>query len=486
MRRLALVAVALLVVLAGCSGPFGGNGPSSATETPGPEDTGPPEPTADPIGWHDGYWHNESLAIDHSDGLNESELDAVVSRSMARVEYLREREFDEDVAVEIISREDLNDRFEQDDHPTDFRTFDNGKFEALFMVGSDTDSLQVQQENAGASILGFYEPDNDTIKMVAEDGTLRIDDETTLGHELEHALQDQLWNLSAITAETRDSFNGKNSLVEGDASLLDSMYGERCGAEWECLSTGNDGLSQSDLHYGIYFMEFFRYADGEVFVTHHYDRGGWDAVDAMFEAPPDTAVEVIYPDRYGEFEPVDPSLTDDLGGGWDRVRPESDEPGRPRPDYATLGQASLSAMFAHTFSSQLGNTPYDSYNSSSVIGPRQFINGGTTDPYNYDLAYTSGWTGDRLHVYERSGETAYAWKLTWESDSDAETFADGYRKLLSHWGGDRVTGSTWTIPADSPFTGAYYLQVDGDAVTVVKAPSQGALDDVAPAGVTPD
>jgi hypothetical protein len=140
-------------------------------------------------------------------------------------------------------------------------------------------------------------------------------------------------------------------------------------------------------------------------------------------------------------------------------------------------------MFAYTL--------YDDYNRSRVIEPQEFLNVdedgeiNETDPLNYDIAYASGWDGDRLHIYDTPGEdneTAYVWRLVWDSPAEAEEFAEGYRRLLAHWGGERVDGSAnhWVVPesSESPFADAFYLEVEGDTVTIVNAPTEGELSAV--------
>ena len=71
MRRRGLVALGLVLALAlaGCSIPFVGH---------------PEEPRGgDTIGWENGYWYDDPVDVTTSDGLNESELEAVTARQMA-------------------------------------------------------------------------------------------------------------------------------------------------------------------------------------------------------------------------------------------------------------------------------------------------------------------------------------------------------------------------------------------------------------------
>lgn len=103
--RVALLAVLLLIAFTGAAAatrpvPVGQAATTTAADAP-------PDPSEDVIGWENGHWYNESIAVNQSDGLNDTELDAFVARSMARVEHLRQLEFARNVTVEPITRDEL-------------------------------------------------------------------------------------------------------------------------------------------------------------------------------------------------------------------------------------------------------------------------------------------------------------------------------------------------------------------------------------------
>ncbi|WP_340101040.1 Hvo_1808 family surface protein [Salinibaculum salinum] len=492
MRRAALL-VAVCFLLAGCAGLAPAADGSTATpettataeqndtanESAAVSHTERPDPESDTLGWEDGYWHDDPINVNASDGLNASERDRAISRAMARVELIRGLEFEESVNVSVVSRSNYS---SGDNRNTDetFRRFDNAKFEALHLIGTQNDSLDEQAETLDQAVAGFYSPGRGDIVLISNSDSPQFDGERTLAHELVHALQDQHFDLANADAETRDAYNGRNGLIEGDARTVEQAYLDRCGENWSCLPSEQSGPGQApddateasapDVHLGIYILEYFPYSDGIGFVQSLRADGGWDAVNDAFESPPTSAKPVIYPSEYGQFQPRDIELTDQTSNGWERVRPST------RADYATLGQSGLTAMFAYTL--------YDDYNRSAVVGPRTFLNFdgagsvNTTDPFNYDLPATRGWTGDRMHVYQRDGETGYVWRLGWDSSTDAQRFADSYEQLLSHWGGSQQPAGHWEIAEDSPFTGAVDVAVDGDTVTIVSGPNPDALEDI--------
>jgi hypothetical protein len=514
MRPLAALLCAALLVLAGCSVPFTGGGgndtvPStveSPTTTAGDgagasdttTDTSPgtagtqtaaqnlADPPQDRLGWEGGLWYNESISVTAKNGFNASEQAVVVNRTMARIETIRQLEFTRPVPVRVISRAQFQRRpsgLSESVSPA-FRAFDNAKFEAMFLVGEQNNSLAVQQSNRGQNVLGFYSPRNNSIVVISPTGTPRLT-RSTLSHELVHALQDQQFNLSSSTPRTREAANTRNGVIEGAANYIQHRYGARCGTEWQCIQTPkNAGRSggRTDLNLGVYLLSYFPYADGPDFVEYVYDHKGWSGVNALYENFPASTEQIIHPRKYGQDQPSNVTIRDTNSNGWTRVRPDS------RPDYAVLGQSALSTMFAYTLYDRY-NTPMDRQNDSSVVAPTAFLNIGAgganrTDPFDYDLNYTDGWDGDRMHIYQKNDRIAYVWKITWDSPAEAREFVRGYRQLLTHWGGERVLGrqGVWKVRQNSPFTDAFRITRQSDTVIIVNAPQTSGLNDVHKSG----
>lgn len=494
MRRTALLALVGALLLAGCGGTLapatdspgtptaGPDGPGTATATPtdpGDDGTGNgtemadqprPDPETDRLGWENGYWYNDPLAVNDTADLTPEQREAVLARAMARIEWVRTLEFNSTVEVSVRSR--ANASIGGGERAPALREFDNAKFEAAFLIGEDEDSLSVQQESRNRTVAGYYDSETDAIVLVSDSATPTLDGEGTLSHELTHAIQDQRLNLSVRQqVDTRDGYNGVLGLVEGEANAVQQAYTARCGDEWSCLSPPDSG-EESDPspppNWGTYFLEFFPYSDGPGFIASLRDGDDWSRVSAAYENPPRTARVIIEPGDYGSFEVEDVALTDRASGEWERVRPPD------RPDYGRLGRSGLGAMFARTL--------YDNSNRTSLIAAQDWLNldgaeVNRSDPLNYDLEVTRGWTGDRLHVYRDGDQLAYVWQLAWESPADAQRFADAYRRLLSYWGGDRVAEGVWVVE-DGPFADAFRVTVDGSRVTITNAPTRAELDEV--------
>ena len=501
MKALPALIVVVMLVLAGCAqapglgttGPSGDSsgtatttdgGTTTAAATTSPNTSGsPPDPGSDVLGWENGYWYNESIAVDGSDGYDDAELAAVVNRTMARVEIVRQLEFTSTVPVSIVSREEFAKQEANRSTGKALRIFDNAKFEALFLINESADSLAVQQANTGSSVLGYYSPKRDEIVVVSENrSTLQLD-EYTLAHELVHAVQDQQFDLSKFNATTRDGSNANSGIIEGDARYTETLYKRMCtGGNWSCLPkpSGESGSGGQLANIGVYLLKYQPYSDGPAFVRQLREQGGWAAVNDVYRDPPASTEQIIHPEKYGRDAPADIRLADRTNGEWSRVKPEG------QPNYGSVGEAAVFSMFMYPF--------YDSGQQTQIIPARSFFNyeEGTSklreiDPLNYSHRYTEGWDGDRIAVYTNDeGEVGYVWKLKWDSKADAREFLTGYRELLNYWGAEKVDGrtNTWRIPEDRAFGDAFYVQQRGDTVVIVNGPRVGDLPNIR-AGAAP-
>jgi hypothetical protein len=465
MERRPTVAIALVftLALAGCTAGY----------QPAADGVAQPDsPSEEHLGYYDGYWYNDTFDINTDSGLTAAEAEAVFSRAMARIQMLRGLRFESDVGIEVISRETFREEF--DDlwgEPTEnIRTLDNAQHEALFLVGPDEDIVDVRKRNRGGTVLGFYQPSTERIVIVSGNDPATLENELTLAHELLHALQDQQFGL-VLNSPTLDSANARNGLIEGDARVVEREYERNCETgEWQCVDaqTASGSSLPPNFHWGVYFVGYFPYAEGPSFIQYHRDAGGWEAVNTVYDDYPATSAEIIRPETYGTDAYGDATVHDRTAGGWERVRIQNGS------DAATVGRAGLASMFAYT--AYAGDPP-------GVIGRNEFRTADVdaSQPYAYNVSYTEGWYADRLHAYKRGEQTAYVWNVTFNDADNATAFLDGYERVAAHWEGtqyaDTDDGSVWTFD-ERRFDGAVRIDRDGNAVTVVKAPSTRALGSV--------
>ena len=485
MRSRSGVAILLITVAVVAVGTVGGaTAVSDWVAQPSNEtlaDEAPPDPETDRLGWEDGRWYNESVDVTPGDGLNESELDAVVARGMARVEYVRGLEFEETPPVEVVSRDEF--REEAGDIygnvTSSQQLAENVYYEALFMVDESTDAVGVQESNTAGGVGGYYDPETGEIKIVSENTTAPQMDEITLSQELFHALQDEKFNISSYPSNTTEAVNARNGIIEGDGNYVDYLYQKHCENEWEgeCIMPEESGApSDFDPHLGLYQIQLQPYSDGPAFVKTLHESEGWEAVNEVYENAPASTEQTIHPDKYGEDEPAEVTVEDTSGEDW---RPLEVENGT---DHESFGEAGLYVTLWYPGYESQRQTEIVRYNNHlNLDGPS--LN--EIDPYNYNYSYTAGWDGDKLVPYVtdesfETNETGYVYEMVWDTESDAAEFLDGYEQLLDYRGAESVPDnvSTYRVPDEERFGDAFYVKQDGANVTIVNAPTVGGLSDI--------
>ena len=456
MRRWpAALAFVVVLLLAGCSAGYQGQqstGTATGGDTPGATPTDGPAtaaPESDRLGWEAGYDANATLPVNATDGLNESEREAVVARAMARIEEIRGLEFEETVPVEIISREEYRERGVFANDAAD--PVAEQAYEALFLVGEDRAASGVLANLTGTGVVGYYSPGEDRIVLVSDSAAPTVS-RATLVHELTHALQDQQLTLS-YRAETSDERLAAQGLVEGDAVTVQREYRSRCGVNWTCIDRPSGGAPPGGAiarNPGVYLTLIQPYVDGPEFVAAlRNPDGDWDAVNDAFGRFPASTEQTIHPEAYPDDAPVNVTVDDRSSDAWERVGSD------------TLGEAHLHVMF---WSERFVPRPDDAVRT------------------DYDHRLSAGWGNDRLVAYrnEATGEGAYVWRLVWDSPAEAAEFHEGYTRMLRlRLDGERVRGreGTYRIAA-GPFGDAFRVRLDGDTVTIVNAPSVDGLSAV--------
>lgn len=184
---------------------------------------------------------------------------------------------------------------------------------------------------------GFYEPNNGTMYLA---GDLKgAEAKVTLAHELDHALQDQRWDLkphSGYRPGESDKTMAHACLAEGDATSLMIDY-DRSKHGGTALDLDDDLLKASmaagmelptlkDVPPILKVGLIAPYVNGIVFINSARRKGGWALVNEIWDSPPITTEQVLHFSKWEAHEPpllVSTPTGAALGAGWTREDEDS-------------------------------------------------------------------------------------------------------------------------------------------------------------------
>ncbi len=299
---------------------------------------------------------------------------------------------------------------------------------AFDLLPPDTDLRAVYLELYSDQVAGFYDSEAKEMNVILIVGgelgdELPLLEEITYSHEYVHALQDQYFDLEGIINAMEEDENNIDgmlamiSLIEGDATLAMMQYTMQRTQE-------NPGLAMLQILFqgamagGLALPEntppiiaselMFPYEDGMEFVAALYNSGGWEMVNAAFNAPPLSTEHIIHPERYIDGDmPQEVALLPDenlLGAEWELLFER------------TLGEYYL----------------------------RQYL-GTQLDSAEVKLAST-GWGGDRYRLYQQAdtGQLAWVMQIVWDTPEDAAEFGEIYTTFVNSRMGNPMNTPCWS------------------------------------------
>lgn len=314
-------------------------------------------------------------------------------------------------------------------------------------IEPDDDILQIYTDLMSGQVLGFYDTETKELFIIStSDSEWNVTDKSTFVHETTHAIQDQHFDIAtvmapAIEANTDDRYYAVLSLIEGDATISETIYLVRNDLIDQLIEEQSD-MDVSSLDRAPILLQetlLFPYTQGADFVVHFWQIGGWKAVNQIWENPPTTTEQILHPEKYEEGEGAIPVAVAD--------------PTESMSDWRLL-----------------------EYNENGELITKVFLlNGGASDRVASSAA--EGWGGDAHYVITNDeGETAMVWASTWDTEEDAQEFLDTLVEVES----DRLAGTfeeadstTLRLTSDDWYAEIHH---DGADVTYFLAQSSDTLE----------
>lgn len=184
-----------------------------------------------------------------------------------------------------------------------------GADDALHLIGALTRAQSLEQimtKGLEGQVAGLYDPDTDKLYLIRTKGFDATD--STIVHEIVHALQDHRYDLDTLMKSDPADSDGETaaqSVVEGDATEVQSRWIERAGlaaalAELSGTMGQLAGTSADSLALPQFLQRSleFPYMSGSEFVKAVRADGGERAVDRAFRHPPRTTLAIMKPELY--------------------------------------------------------------------------------------------------------------------------------------------------------------------------------------------
>lgn len=306
-----------------------------------------------------------------------------------------------------------------------------GDLEAIF--------LEMMEEN----VAGFYDPTNETLWII-RDGQASGRDPTVIVHELIHALEDQHFDLEALSGRVEghdDRALALQGLVEGSATygmLQPMMRGNvedprarRIALAGVSFVLEASGAAQpSDAPDFVMGVLVYPYAHGLGFVSDLIEDRGFAALDQLYADPPSSTEQILHPEKYfaaERDEPVErrlPDLAPALGDGWERLGDN------------TLGELQLRlAMREWLVMRPTQELRRELPEELEGLGRLLVHLGSRLVPPFDPVRIAAGWDGDRYQVlHHASGRTAMVWWTCWDSAEEAAEFERAYAQAAGFRG----------------------------------------------------
>lgn len=444
-----------------------------------PAESEEPEST-EVVGYWEGMYHDDTIDSARGERVPREDLDKVKNRAIARLEVIRDEPMREDVEVEIRTREEFKEQNPFQYETSLYTKWSNVVWFGQLIVPGQVDVQNVRNDLRGNQTLAYYLIQQDRLVLIVEEdeeGYVRVD-ESSLVHELTHAMQDQRMGLdndklhSKITTVRQSQL----SLVEGEARLVENQYAERCGGQWSCFSYQTEYQEPEYDMPGYQAVSLAPYEAGEKYMTERYNQGGWDAIDNTYtDDPPATMAEIIYPDQQHSTEYL--QVQDISQGGWDPYALQ----GTDGQDH--LGMANLSAMLYHYESKYMIQTGVGGVNNVRQVG---------TGGYQYQTDLTEDLEHDGLLPYRTPGErTGFVWTQVWESSDSADQFTNVYARILTQMGGEEIEDPDYELRGESinehtvysgpaEFQGYFSIARNEEMVVITYSEEQSGLGDLRP------
>jgi hypothetical protein len=349
----------------------------------------------------------------------------------------------------VLSRDEigakLKDRIGKEYTPEEVRT-EARVLKRLGLLPADVDYEKLLLDLLMEQVAGFYDPF--AAKLYIADWLPLEMQRPALAHEIEHALQDQHFDLKKFATPIKDDGDrqlGHSALVEGDATavmlefqaqsmgLPPDQLGELIAQMGKQLLSGSFGDKTPQFEKAPQFVRetlMFPYLTGLLFVESVRRSAPWSKVDDIFKSPPESTEQVMHPDKYAAKEHptrITPAPIAALGAKKE-VRRD------------VFGELVMKILFATA-------PPPPATAVSKKAGSGEKLD---VDVAALAEKAAAGWGGDREVAYaaDAEGPVTIVDLSTWDTEGDAKEAELVAQRLLQKLADADVGKDDWLVARD--------------------------------------
>ena len=339
------------------------------------------------------------------------QLPAALEKVAKQVEDVRGLMFRRPVNPRAVTREEINKQLGagiEEGFPRGVARRQQRAWATIGAVPPGTDLREAFKEFSGSAIVGFYDTDDKRLVYIGTESPSPLQ-RKVLAHELTHALDDQHFKidrLDDLDSACRDEEGlAYLSLVEGSAESTSQRWASENLtpseiAQMQVEESSQGGGVPSSVPPFFLQLIIFPYPNGTAFVSELLARGGTKALDEAFRDPPVSTEQILHPEKYPDDAPQDVSVPDlklKLGPKWKDL------------EFEDVGEGWLHILL------------------DLRVGPEQS-----------DQA-AEGWDGGQYRAWSDGKDTAVVMDTVWDSEKDAEEFAEAMKQWLASRVGDVLT-----------------------------------------------
>jgi hypothetical protein len=397
-------------------------------------------------------------AVNAQDSGSEPTVAEQIDQIEEDTELLRGLEPETEIPVLFPSRDELREFINREMEETYTQEYIDelmAFYVAFGFLSPDFDIRASVLELLSTQVIGYYDTETQTMNLITDDGQapegiISLLDRITYSHEYVHALQDQHFDLSAYEEQLENSTNYDNnlayqSLIEGDATFIMNEYALlviQSTPPAELMEMGLDSLTNADTAIppntpDIFLQElFFPYFSGEQFVRVIFDDGGWEALNKLYEFPPQSTEQIIHPEKYLDGDaPIIVELPVNAPEGY---------------------ESALSGNLGEFYIREWLGTQIDDEMMTNRAA--------------------AGWGGDAFNIYDNAaGEFALEVRIAWDNEDETEEFAQTFDEFMQ----SRLPDGTGSMGDATCYTGEVTIclaKVDTTVIDIVIAPTREVAD----------